>query len=688
MRPVRRLGPRQPAHAAPRAVDRGRHPHPARERGAGALDGRPGRPASTRPRAATPWRSSTWPARPNGSQPPRPTHPSRSPGPCSRHTPARRWRCRRRRAPPCCSPPPTTTTCGAGPGLPGGRGRPGGARGGRGCGPGAADRPRGRVPPPAGARRRLWRGRRGGPAGGAPPAGCRGGGRRAGPARLAPGRGGRRPGRPGSRPARRRPPRTPGGGGPTPWPRRSWSGRPRTRPTPGCAASGCSGPVTRPGWPAPATRPPGCCVSRSRWPASPLDRARVLGRLGSIEARCGSLEQARDLLFAAADGRDPARPGRGSGAARRRRRGVRLPVRLRLGPARGRAAGRPDRAVGVAVGTSHRADGGGVRPRPRWASRPRRRPRSGPRWPSLPDAGAGSDQWRFRWALLGPMFLREAGEVRATWREAVRTVRTRAAVGMLPFLLTLSPATTRPRTGGPTPRPATSRRSASPRRPGTTPTWRWPMPGSRGCSPARGEQRSAARHGGRRVRLGSGALGPAGDGVGGVRRSRPRGRHRATRGWRRRPTRRWSTCWRTWGSPTRTSRRARAGRVLLAAGRAAGGRVDRRGLPRRGHAPRVSRGRWPAPTGPWAWPAGWATARPSSSRRCACTSCTPDPFESARTRLAYGSVLRRSRRRVDARVPLREALATFEHLGAVPWADRAAVELEATGETALRAGPG
>ena len=44
--------------------------------------------------------------------------------------------------------------------------------------------------------------------------------------------------------------------------------------------------------------------------------------------------------------------------------------------------------------------------------------------------------------------------------------------------------------------------------------------------------------------------------------------------------------------------------------------------------------------------------------------------------------------RVHARPPLREALATFEHLGAVPWADRAAVELEATGETALRRGAG
>uniref|UniRef100_UPI0028EA8032 helix-turn-helix transcriptional regulator n=1 Tax=uncultured Cellulomonas sp. TaxID=189682 RepID=UPI0028EA8032 len=63
---------------------------------------------------------------------------------------------------------------------------------------------------------------------------------------------------------------------------------------------------------------------------------------------------------------------------------------------------------------------------------------------------------------------------------------------------------------------------------------------------------------------------------------------------------------------------------------------------------------------------------------------TPDAFEAARTELAYGSRLRRLKRRVDARPHLRSALATFERLGAVPWADRAAAELRATGETAQR----
>ncbi|MGG5259923.1 LuxR C-terminal-related transcriptional regulator, partial [Phycicoccus avicenniae] len=63
---------------------------------------------------------------------------------------------------------------------------------------------------------------------------------------------------------------------------------------------------------------------------------------------------------------------------------------------------------------------------------------------------------------------------------------------------------------------------------------------------------------------------------------------------------------------------------------------------------------------------------------------TTDGFEAARTALLHGQRLRRLRRRVDARVPLRQALATFERLGAAPWADRAAAELEATGEPTVR----
>jgi DNA-binding CsgD family transcriptional regulator len=66
---------------------------------------------------------------------------------------------------------------------------------------------------------------------------------------------------------------------------------------------------------------------------------------------------------------------------------------------------------------------------------------------------------------------------------------------------------------------------------------------------------------------------------------------------------------------------------------------------------------------------------------------TPDAFESARTRLAYGERLRRARNRIAAREHLRGAIATFERLDARPWADRARIELQATGQTLRRRDP-
>ncbi|MEV0148439.1 MULTISPECIES: AAA family ATPase [unclassified Nonomuraea] len=56
------------------------------------------------------------------------------------------------------------------------------------------------------------------------------------------------------------------------------------------------------------------------------------------------------------------------------------------------------------------------------------------------------------------------------------------------------------------------------------------------------------------------------------------------------------------------------------------------------------------------------------------------PFEEARTRLLFGEWLRRSRRKAEARIHLRQALETFERAGADPWATRARAELRATGE--------
>jgi DNA-binding CsgD family transcriptional regulator len=63
------------------------------------------------------------------------------------------------------------------------------------------------------------------------------------------------------------------------------------------------------------------------------------------------------------------------------------------------------------------------------------------------------------------------------------------------------------------------------------------------------------------------------------------------------------------------------------------------------------------------------------------------PFGRARTELAFGEFLRRARRRVDAREHLRAALDACEALGATLWAERARVELRASGQTARRRDP-
>jgi DNA-binding CsgD family transcriptional regulator len=62
----------------------------------------------------------------------------------------------------------------------------------------------------------------------------------------------------------------------------------------------------------------------------------------------------------------------------------------------------------------------------------------------------------------------------------------------------------------------------------------------------------------------------------------------------------------------------------------------------------------------------------------------PVAVELAWSRLLLGEWLRRRKRRADARVHLRSAYGSFESWGAAPFAERARVELLATGETARR----
>lgn len=66
----------------------------------------------------------------------------------------------------------------------------------------------------------------------------------------------------------------------------------------------------------------------------------------------------------------------------------------------------------------------------------------------------------------------------------------------------------------------------------------------------------------------------------------------------------------------------------------------------------------------------------------------PFPWHRARTELAYGSWLRRQRRVLESRAPLRAARSTFDALGAHTWALRADHELRATGERGWRSSPG
>jgi DNA-binding CsgD family transcriptional regulator len=63
------------------------------------------------------------------------------------------------------------------------------------------------------------------------------------------------------------------------------------------------------------------------------------------------------------------------------------------------------------------------------------------------------------------------------------------------------------------------------------------------------------------------------------------------------------------------------------------------------------------------------------------------PFDRARTELLFGELLRRDRRRAEARPHLREAAETFASIRASVWEERARNELRATGEVLRRRDP-
>ena len=81
-------------------------------------------------------------------------------------------------------------------------------------------------------------------------------------------------------------------------------------------------------------------------------------------------------------------------------------------------------------------------------------------------------------------------------------------------------------------------------------------------------------------------------------------------------------------------------------------------------------------------------ADPSTAEPLYLAALAPDlgdsPFTHARVQLSYGAWLRRQRRIIHARAPLRAAHETFERLGAQGWAEQARRELRAAGEDTTR----
>ena len=86
---------------------------------------------------------------------------------------------------------------------------------------------------------------------------------------------------------------------------------------------------------------------------------------------------------------------------------------------------------------------------------------------------------------------------------------------------------------------------------------------------------------------------------------------------------------------------------------------------RRGPLPRAARRRG----------RGRGRRRDRAARRRRAARWCPDPLERARTELAYGSALRRSRQKAAARGALESACSGFEAIGARAWAARTRAEL-------------
>ena len=219
----------------------------------------------------------------------------------------------------------------------------------------------------------------------------------------------------------------------------------------------------------------------------------------------------------------------------------------------------------------------------------------------------------------------------------------------------------RPRPGhhrslGASPRRHTARRSSSPARAASRPSWRSRCPDLPGCRRAVDARRSAARARAEAFELSSdlgtsllevwatAALGELELGLGDVAAAAAEHFEHQQRLLRelRSPM---PTCRRRPNWSMRTCGWARCRR-----------RAARAPSSRRSARPRDSRGHWPARCAARAWSRRRGRDAPLFEHALGYHERTPDAFETARTRLAYGERLRRARNRVLAREQFRAAI--------------------------------
>ena len=291
------------------------------------------------------------------------------------------------------------------------------------------------------------------------------------------------------------------------------------------------------------------------------------------------------------------------------------------------------------------------------------------------------------WLTLGPLFLRQTGAGRPLLEHALRTARARAAVGALPFVLNLiardQAGTDRWAAAGATYQEAIELARES----GQQTELAFGLAGLAWLQARRGREQECRACAAEALsccrELGTAALRDLGDG--GARRARARSRRR---GQSRRAFRAAAAAAaRTVPSPTPICRRRPSSPTPTPGSAATTRRGRKPPITWPPRAPRASRGRSPARCAARGWSRAEAGFSEYFEQALRLHEQTPDAFETARTRLAYGERLRRARNRVLAREQLRAAADAFERLDARPWADRARAELAATGETRRRRGP-